>query len=56
MRDLLRKRGQLVHQRTANLLSIQSQVTRNTGSSISANRVKALDAQELDELLPSFRV
>jgi transposase len=49
--DLLRKRGQLVHQRTANLLSIQSQVIRNTGSSISANRVKALLAQEVDELL-----
>ena len=28
---LLRKRGQLVIKRTANLLSIQSQVTRNTG-------------------------
>ena len=53
VRDLLRKRGQLVHQRTANLLSIQSQVTRNTGSSISANRIKALDVQEVDELLPN---
>ena len=53
VRDLLRKRGQLVHQRTANLLSIQSQVTRNTGSSISANRIKALDDQEVDELLPN---
>jgi transposase len=48
----LRKRGQLVHQRTANLLSIQSQVTRNTGSSISANCIKALDARQVDELLP----
>jgi transposase len=52
VRDLLRKRGQLVHQRTANLLSIQSQVTRNTGSSISANCIKALDARQVDELLP----
>src|SRR5688500_9198872 len=52
VRDLLRKRGQLVHQRTANLLSIQSQVTRNTGSSISANCIKALDARHVDELLP----
>jgi transposase len=41
-----------VHQRTANLLSIQNLVTRNTGSSISANRIKALDVQEVDELLP----
>jgi len=46
VRDLLRKRSQLVHQRTGNLLSIQSQVTRNTGSSISANRIKALDVQD----------
>jgi transposase len=53
VRDLLRKRSQLVHQRTANLLSIQSQVTRNTGSSISANRIKALAVQEVDELLPN---
>jgi len=53
VRDLLRKRSQLVHQRTGNLLSIQSQVTRNTGSSISANRIKALAVQEVDELLPN---
>ncbi len=44
MRDLLRKRSQLVRQRTANLLSIQSLVTRNTGSSISSNRIKLLKA------------
>ncbi len=53
VRDLLRKRSQMVHQRTANLLSIQNLVTRNTGSSISANRIKALDVQEVDELLPN---
>jgi transposase len=53
VRDLLRKRSQLVRQRTSNLLSIQNLVTRNTGSSISANRIKALDAQEVDELLPN---
>ena len=40
VRDLLRKRSQLVHQRTANLLSIQNLVTRNTGSSIRSNRIK----------------
>ena len=32
VRDLLRKRGQIVRQRTTNLLSIQNLVTRNTGS------------------------
>ena len=52
VRDLLRKRSQLVHQRTANLLSIQNLVTRNTGTSISGNRIKALDSPGVDELLP----
>jgi transposase len=37
VRDLLRKRSQMVRQRTANLLSIQNLMARNTGSnSISA--------------------
>jgi transposase len=53
VRDLLRKRSQMVHQRTANLLSIQNLVTRNTGSSISANQIKGLDIEEVDELLPN---
>ena len=51
VRDLLRKRSQLVRQRTTNLLSIQNLLTRNTGSSLSAKRVKALDVQQVDELL-----
>jgi len=51
VRDLLRKRGQLVRQRTANLLSIQNLLTRNTGSSLSANRIKTLDAAGVDEIL-----
>ena len=51
VRDLLRKRGQMVRQRTTNLLSVQNLLTRNTGSSISANRVKGLDAPQIDELL-----
>jgi transposase len=52
VRDLLRKRSQLVRYRTANLLSIQNLFTRNTGSSIKANQIKALDPQQVDELLP----
>jgi transposase len=51
VRDLLRKRSQMVRQRTTNLLSIQNLVTRNTGSSINAKRVKGLDGQQVDELL-----
>jgi len=53
VRDLLRKRSQMVRQRTTNLLSIQNLMTRNTGSSLSANRVKGLDVQQVDELLPN---
>jgi len=52
VRDLLRKRSQLVRQRTTNLLSIQNLMTRNTGSSLSANQIKGLDVQQVDELLP----
>jgi len=53
VRDLLRKRSQMVRQRTTNLLSIQNLLTRNTGESLSANRVKGLDVQQVDELLPN---
>ena len=52
VRDLLRKRGQLVRYRTMNVLSIQNLLTRNTGSSLKANQVKGLDVQQIDELLP----
>jgi len=45
VRDLLRKRSQLVRHRTANLLSFQSQITRHTGSSMSANRIKQLNKE-----------
>jgi len=53
VRDLLRKRGQLVHQRTANLLSIQSLISRTTGNSINAKYIKALDIQYVDGVLPN---
>jgi transposase len=53
VRDLLRKRGQMVRQRTMNLLSIQNLFSRNTGGKISANRVKRLDSKEIDELVPN---
>jgi transposase len=51
IRDLLRKRSQMVRQRTTNLLSIENLLTRNTGTSMSANRVKVLDDSQVDELL-----
>jgi transposase len=51
VRDLLRKR--LVRQRTANLLSIENLFSRNTASSMSANRIKRLDSQQVEELVPN---
>jgi len=51
-RDLLRKRSQLVRQRTANLLSVQNLLARNLGYSLSANAIKRLSTEEVDKLLP----
>ena len=48
VRDLLRKRSQLVRQKTANLLSIHNLYSRNTGQSISANRIKQLTSEKVD--------
>ena len=42
VRDLLRKRMQLVHQRTTHVLSIQNQLTRNTGRQFKCNEIKKL--------------
>ena len=48
IRELLRKRSQLVRQSTMNVLSIQNLFARNEGRGLSANRVKDLKADELD--------
>ena len=53
IRDLLRKRGQLVRQKTSNLLSIQNLVTRNTGTAITGNRIKTLTGDQVHALLPT---
>lgn len=50
VRDLLRKRGQLVQLRTTNILSVQNLVSRNTGHSMSANSIKKLKVEEVKEL------
>src|SRR5919201_5741950 len=52
VRDLLRKRAHLVRQHTANLLSLQNIITRNTGVRLSAKRSHALTVEELERLLP----
>jgi len=45
VRDLLRKRGQLVRYRTSNLLSINNLVSRNYGSSVSVRQIRQLDKE-----------
>lgn len=52
VRDLLRKRSQLVRQRTANVLSVQNLFARNLGHSLSGNAIKRLSAEAVDRLLP----
>jgi transposase len=47
VRDLLRKRAQLVRQRTADILSIENLTSRNTGVQINGNRVKQLTVEEV---------
>lgn len=52
LRDLLRKRGQLVEQQTANVLSVQTIIVRNTGTRLSGTKIKQLTQDEVETLLP----
>jgi transposase len=52
VRDLLRKRSQLVHQHTSHVLSVQNLLARNRGCSPGANQIKRLTYEEVDRLLP----
>jgi transposase len=51
VRDLLRKRAHLVRQHTANVLSVQNILARNTGARFSGKRIHELTKQELTTLL-----
>ena len=51
VRDLLRKRAHLVRQHTANILSVQNILARNTGARFSGKRMHELTKQELTTLL-----
>jgi transposase len=51
VRDLLRKRAHVVRQHTANVLSVQNIMARNTGARFSVKRMQALTKQELQSLL-----
>jgi transposase len=48
LRDLMRKRSRLVQQRTANLLSLQGLVHRNTGRRLAGPALRTLEFAELD--------
>lgn len=48
LRDLLRKRMQLVQQRTRHILSFKSLVNRNTSEHLSANAIKMLQPDGVD--------
>jgi transposase len=51
VRDVLRKRAHLVRQHTANVLSVQNIMARNTGARFSGKRIQELTQQELTTLL-----
>ena len=51
LRDLLRKRSHLVRQCTANILSFQNLLRRNTARTLSAQAIKRLDAAQVWELV-----
>lgn len=50
VRDLLRKRAQLVRNRTMHILSIQNLVIRNSGKGMVANAIRKLDAEAIGKL------
>lgn len=52
VRDGLRKRAHLVRQHTANVLSVQNIMARNTGVRFSAKQIHALTLEDLERLLP----
>jgi len=50
VRDLLRKRAQLIRCRTAQILSIQNLVSRNSGRGISTTDIRELDDEALSRI------
>lgn len=50
VRDLLRKRAQLVRCRTAQILSIQNLVSRNTGERVSKGDIRKFDEEQIGRM------
>ncbi len=55
LRDLLRRRGMMVAQRTQLSLSMQSMITRQTGCRISGAKLKLFTEEEFKEWMPDAR-
>ena len=51
VRDLLRKRSQLVRQCTSNILSVQNILARNTAASMTSYQIKNVSDEDLDQLV-----
>lgn len=58
LRDLARKRGQLVRTRTQQILCIHNLLARNLGRNIAGQQIKKMDEQQLEELelLPEHKL
>ena len=56
VRDLARKRMQLVHSRTSHIIAIENIVARQRGMKISSNQIKKLTADDVDQMLFSSDV
>ena len=53
VRDILRRRSLFVKQRTAQMLSLQNMISRQSGSSLSMRNIQKVNLEELLELLGS---
>ncbi len=53
IRDLLRKRSQMVRLQTMNILSIQNLIARNTGDSMKGAHIQRMTAEEIALALPN---
>ncbi len=56
VRDLLRKRSQLVRQSTTNILSAQNILTRNTTQSLTAGKLKKIADEEINKLFDDSNI
>jgi len=56
VRDLVRRRQLLVHQRTAHILSFQNLIARERGEEIASNVIQGLSADDMETYLPDPRL